>query len=342
MSNFGKANNHLPAAGEPLLTVIIAVYNKEAYLRQCLDSVLGQSLREIAVILVNDASTDASAAICTEYAARDARIRIIHKPQNEGLSSARNTALAQVTTPWVTFVDADDAVAPDIYAEPLQKGIEQGCDIIEVPIRMHYGSPNEKCELPLYPASARGVDRLHHWVQSGNYMHAHVCNKIFKTKLFEHLRFAVGRAYEDVFLYPKLLLEADAVAAFHSGGYYYYDRAGSITHEHSLAKLTDLFDAYMELFRLTHRAHSAGVVHPLFYLSMVDTRIDVLRAARREGQTPPRLPADFAACRLGLITLLKLNIPLRRKLKNLTLVLPGVDKHVKMLAGMKATACSYL
>lgn len=91
------------------LSVIIPVYNAERCLRACLDSVLGQSLREIEVLCVDDGSTDASAAILTEYAARDERLRILTR-QNGGAGIARNTGLEQAAGDHVFFLDADDLV----------------------------------------------------------------------------------------------------------------------------------------------------------------------------------------------------------------------------------------
>lgn len=93
-------------------SIIIPVYNVAAYLRECLDSVLGQSFADWEVICVDDGSTDGSGAILDEYAARDERFRIIHQP-NAGVSAARNAGLETARGEWLWFVDADDAVHPD-------------------------------------------------------------------------------------------------------------------------------------------------------------------------------------------------------------------------------------
>ena len=97
------------------LAVIVPVYKVEAYLHQCIDSILSQSYRELKVILVDDGSPDGCGAICDEYAARDPRVLALHKP-NGGLSSARNFALPYTDDcPLVTFVDSDDWLEPGIY-----------------------------------------------------------------------------------------------------------------------------------------------------------------------------------------------------------------------------------
>lgn len=92
---------------EPLISVIVPVYNVEPYLRKCVDSILNQTYRNLEVILVDDGSSDGCPAICDEYAAMDHRVQVIHK-ENGGLSDARNAGLGAVTGEYVTFVDSDD------------------------------------------------------------------------------------------------------------------------------------------------------------------------------------------------------------------------------------------
>ena len=91
------------------LSVIIPVYNAEKYLRETLDSLLSQTMKDFEVLLIDDGSQDSSPAICDEYAARDARFRAIHKP-NGGVSKARNLGMDKACGEWITFVDADDLV----------------------------------------------------------------------------------------------------------------------------------------------------------------------------------------------------------------------------------------
>ncbi len=98
----------------PLISVIIPVYNTEPYLRKCLDSVCGQTYRNLEIICVNDGSTDASASILEEYAFKDPRITVISQ-QNAGQSAARNAALKIAHGEWITGVDSDDYLEPDAY-----------------------------------------------------------------------------------------------------------------------------------------------------------------------------------------------------------------------------------
>ena len=96
----------------PIISVIIPVYNAGQYLHACVDSVLAQSMKDFELILVDDGSTDNSREICEEAAVSDDRVRVFSK-ENGGVSSARNMGIRQAQGTWITFVDADDTVAPD-------------------------------------------------------------------------------------------------------------------------------------------------------------------------------------------------------------------------------------
>lgn len=94
------------------ISVIIPVYNVEKYLSECLDSVIGQTYANLEIILVDDGSTDTSGVLCDEYAKKDERIKVIHKP-NGGVSSARNVALKEISGKYFAFIDSDDVVLPE-------------------------------------------------------------------------------------------------------------------------------------------------------------------------------------------------------------------------------------
>ena len=103
----------------PTLSVIVPVYNQVPYLRRCLDSLLAQNYQDLEIICVNDGSTDDSQSILEEYAARDPRIRIVVK-ENGGLSSARNAGMKVMRGKYVSYIDSDDYVHPDIYTHTVQ------------------------------------------------------------------------------------------------------------------------------------------------------------------------------------------------------------------------------
>lgn len=108
----------------PRITVIVPVYNMEPYLLRCLDSIAAQTWPDMEVIVVDDASTDESGRLCDAYAVRDPRFEVVHLPDNQGLSAARNAGVCRAGGEYVSFVDADDIVEPDLL-DKLYKSLEE-------------------------------------------------------------------------------------------------------------------------------------------------------------------------------------------------------------------------
>lgn len=120
----------------PLVSVIIPVHNAERYLTQCLDSVLAQTLAEIEVIVVDDASSDASPEVLARYAAVDARVRIITQSRNQGVSAARNAGIAAARGAFLAFVDADDLVDPTMFDALHGAAVDLGVEVLACGIRV--------------------------------------------------------------------------------------------------------------------------------------------------------------------------------------------------------------
>lgn len=97
---------------KPLVTIIVPVYNAEAKLRKCVDSILQQRYKHYELLLVNDGSKDTSGSICDEYAKKESRVKVFHK-ENGGVSSARNFGLINATGSWICFIDSDDFIEED-------------------------------------------------------------------------------------------------------------------------------------------------------------------------------------------------------------------------------------
>lgn len=115
-------------------SVIVPVYNVEEYLPACIDSVLGQSFADFELILVDDGSPDACPRMCDEYAARDSRVRVIHKP-NGGLAAARRTGIQEATGDYVFNLDSDDVIEPDTLACAYTAIQDTSCDIVSFAYR---------------------------------------------------------------------------------------------------------------------------------------------------------------------------------------------------------------
>ncbi len=115
----------------PKISVIVPVYNVEKYLSRCIDSILAQTFTDFELLLIDDGSPDSSGKICDEYAKKDGRIRVFHKP-NGGVSSARNLGLDYARGEWIAFVDSDDWIHEDCFSVFGIKEIDR-VDMIEIP-----------------------------------------------------------------------------------------------------------------------------------------------------------------------------------------------------------------
>lgn len=131
----------------PLITIIVPVYNAELFLRSSVDSVLAQTYRNLEIILVDDGSSDLSGAICDSYAEQDKRVRAIHK-SNGGVSSARNAGLDAATGDYVAFVDSDDTVDPDMYGVLLNTLKKSGADMAVCGFELHKGEKRHAVRVP--------------------------------------------------------------------------------------------------------------------------------------------------------------------------------------------------
>lgn len=114
---------------EPLVSIIIPVYKVEKFLDECVKSVVAQTYRNLEILLVDDGSPDNCPAMCDAWAARDPRIRVIHKP-NGGLSDARNSGIAEAIGAYIYFADSDDTVAPTLVEDCLNAMREYDADLV--------------------------------------------------------------------------------------------------------------------------------------------------------------------------------------------------------------------
>lgn len=111
------------------ISIIVPIYNVEPYLRQCLNSIVNQTYRNLEILLIDDGSPDHCGAICDEYASRDCRITVIHK-KNAGVSAARNDGIEAATGEWILFVDPDDWLELDCCTQILSVAAQAQCDVI--------------------------------------------------------------------------------------------------------------------------------------------------------------------------------------------------------------------
>ena len=176
------------AESKPAVSVIVPVYNVAPYLRRCVDSLLCQTLRDIEIILIDDGSTDGSGQLCDEYAAGDARIRVIHQ-ENAGLSEARNAGIDRARADFFMFVDSDDWVEPEYCGLPLAVAKEQQADLVMFQRRyMRRGNEIKKqAPIPEGPKTQEEALRL---LIDG--VRVSVWNKLYQRDLFRGYRHPEG------------------------------------------------------------------------------------------------------------------------------------------------------
>lgn len=113
---------------QPLVTIVLPIYNVEKYLNKCVESVINQTYRNLEILMVDDGSPDGCARICDGWAKRDSRVRVIHK-QNQGLGMARNTGIEHATGDYICFFDSDDYIREDTVEKTVKKILEQQADM---------------------------------------------------------------------------------------------------------------------------------------------------------------------------------------------------------------------
>ncbi|MEO7268510.1 MAG: glycosyltransferase [Knoellia sp.] len=239
-----------PAADRCLVSVIVPVFQGEADLDECVQSITVQTHADLDVILVDDGSTDASPGICDGWAARDPRIRVIHG-ENGGLSVARNRGLDVMKGRFVTFIDADDVVAPNYVADLLEARGSARADLVLadlVPFRVP-GMP------PAFrgPSRARtfpAQDVLADIVRTGIGFAS--CGKLIAADLFATLRFRPQSDFEDLEILPRLFAEASTVTVSDAAQYGYRQHEGSLMDGHRRflrPSLLHVLDSNIEFIR---------------------------------------------------------------------------------------------
>lgn len=209
----------------PLISVLIPAYNTEKYLPQCLDSVIGQTYKNLEIIIVDDGSTDASGNICDAYAAADGRVRVIHQ-ENAGIAVTRNCLLAAARGAYVAWVDSDDWIEPDMYEYLLAGAARTGADIticgrIEEWARFSrpMGYPQEK----LLSGGEALVELIGDHLMQNN-----LWDKLFKREVIVGVGFPRGENYEDIAVLYKIFEAAGSVAILPECKYHYRQRGGSV------------------------------------------------------------------------------------------------------------------
>jgi len=238
---------------QPSISVIVPIYNVEAYLKECLDSLIHQTLKNIEIIAINDGSTDSSPNIIDGYVNKYPElIKVIHQA-NSGLSAARNVGINESKGQYIAFVDSDDWVDLNMFEEMYRKAIISESDIVVCAIAKIKEGSSKPTKLNI-----RGdlSDYGHSISDKPNLLYAsrsYACNKIYHSKLFvsEQHRFPVGQWYEDSATIYPLMFDANKISCVPKRFYNYrFSREGAITNALS-PKIFDIFkscDAILKFY----------------------------------------------------------------------------------------------
>ena len=274
------------------ISVIVPIYNAQVYLRKCIDSIIGQTYKNIEIILVDDGSDDGSASICDEFAAKDNRITVI-KNNHKGAMAARKTGIAYASGEWITFADSDDWLEAEMYERMMASLSKYDADIVcagysdeagnskkEIYSCFEEGLYEGKTLKKLYPAMFYSKDM--NWFG----ISANCWDKIFRKSVIFDPLMATDERIKDgddhAFVYPALL-RADRVYISHdilyhhrrhlSGslssdmnddvferfGYLYSDLKGKLEHSNEWDQISDGFNKQMRWFLIKYINRKLGL-----------------------------------------------------------------------------------
>ena len=219
------------------VSVVVSVYNVEAYIGRCIDSIIGQTLKDIEIILIDDGSTDKSGVICDSYKQVDNRIKVIHK-SNEGLSCARNDGISMSTSTFIMFVDGDDWVQPDFCEKPYRVALEYNADLVLFSYsKIRNNVQAEKCKAKY----KEGIIDENKALRFNVFFACYAWIGLYERNLFDNIRFPEGMVHEDVGTTHRLIHCASKIIYIDACLYNYREhREGSITSSQSIRRYTDL------------------------------------------------------------------------------------------------------
>lgn len=206
----------------PVISVIVPVYNSENFLENCIDSILSQTYQNFELILIDDGSTDNSSYICDYYSREDNRIRVIHQI-NQGQAQARNYAVEKARGSWIHFVDSDDMIHPQML-EILLNAVEMtdakmsmcgSLEVEEMPVRFQEKESIEYIKLIVTEDTFRDL------YEKGGHRYWIVCSKLIHKSIIKSIPLPEGRIYEDNATVIKWINEAGIIADVKENLYFY-------------------------------------------------------------------------------------------------------------------------
>ncbi len=224
----------------PFLSVIMPVYNAEQYVKSAVESVLSQTFEDLEIICVNDASSDASLSVLLELQAADSRVKVIDSSENVGAGGARNLGLEAACGTYITFIDADDTIEPDLYERAADLAKSSGADeVVWGLIEEHYDAADKLIRtVPIVPQARMVTDPNELTAMilklEENTLFGYQWNSFYRADSIReyHIRFEKSLFYEDYFFNLEFAKHMRSLATMDFAGYHYFKRVNaSITHQ---------------------------------------------------------------------------------------------------------------
>lgn len=226
----------------PEISVIVPVYNTEKTVKKCIDSLQSQTFRDIEIIIVDDGSPDSAGKICDEISKTDSRVRVIHK-ENGGLSSARNAGMSEAKGDYISFIDSDDYVAPDMYEKMLGR---IKADKSDVAICSHFTvDDGGVCRKPLViqqdVLEKNEIEENlimpligYSFYRTPKLIEGFICRHLFSANLIKGFKFRSERKYyaEDVVFDLDIYPLANRVSILRECLYYYVYNGDSLSNKY--------------------------------------------------------------------------------------------------------------
>ena len=216
---------------QPMVSIIVPIYNAEQYLRRCVDSILNQEYTDFELLLVNDGSTDASGDICEEYGDQDPRVIVIQK-ENTGVSDSRNRALDRARGKYLQFLDSDDWITPDATRLFVRAAEEYGCDMVISDFYRVVGERlSTKGDIEEEGVLTREEFAAHMMENPADFYYGVLWNKLYRRDIVEehNLRMDTDINWcEDFMFNLEYIRYAKVFYALHAPIYYYVKRKGSL------------------------------------------------------------------------------------------------------------------
>ena len=234
-----------------LISVIIPIYNTEKYLKECIDSVINQSYKNLDIILINDGSTDGSKKLCDEYVNRDLRIRLINQ-KNKGAAATKNVGLNLIKGELFTIIDSDDILHPHNLEILYKNIINMDADIVEgnftTTLDKFNNELNIKNSIDKKNIKVFNTEKALEELIISRKFHQTPWNKLYKTELLKDIRFPDGKYIDDEYWTYKLFLNAKRISTLDLITYYYRQHDRSTMGKSYSVRRLDSIDALYERY----------------------------------------------------------------------------------------------